>query len=269
LRCAWCTGAEAFTPELVSIWMIPAPLQTPSNCFILCGTLCLGGALAFPDLDRGNGTDAFVKRPRMRTVGAGFAGYLWPLESILLRCVGFLRIVVAMVGNPGGNGGPKSAVRSNETMDLLFPDIMFMAIAYGAGAVLALAGVASLPTNFRVDGPMNWLLFTLLAPAPMLAAVTLADFVALDAQAALPPVAMAVILALPWIYFFLPTMLPDFQVDSFGAALVPAMMIGGGLFIGGLVTNSFPNGLLLGHTDSQNVFVGRSAGTDLVGKGED
>jgi hypothetical protein len=76
---------------------------------------------------------------------------------------------------------------------------------------------------------------------------------------------MTVILALPWIYLIMPALLPDFQVDSFTSALTPAALIGGGLFIGGIATDAFPNGLLLGDTDKTAVFEGKSAGLDLQG----
>ncbi|MBI1290908.1 hypothetical protein GC173_06640 [bacterium] len=148
-------------------------------------------------------------------------------------------------------------------IDLTLPSLTFMGIAYAAAAVLAIAGVASLQGNFRVNGAANWILLFVFAPLPVLVGVPLAGLVALDPYAALPPVAMATILALPWIYLILPSLLPDFQVDSFTSALVPAALVGGGLFIGGLVTQSFPNGLLLGDTDSKAVFEGRSAGLDL------
>lgn len=150
-------------------------------------------------------------------------------------------------------------------MDILMPTLNHVLYAYGIAAVLALAGVMSLPTNFRVNGPVNYLLFTLFAPVPVIVGVPLADLVALDPYAALPPVGMTVIVALPWVYLILPALLPDFQVDSFTSALVPSVLVGGGLFIGGMLTNSFPNGLLLGETDSNKVFLDRSAGTDLMG----
>jgi uncharacterized BrkB/YihY/UPF0761 family membrane protein len=139
-----------------------------------------------------------------------------------------------------------------------------------AASVLSAIAVALMPNNFRVGGAVNWILYFIFAPLPVLAGVPLAYLVALDPYAGLPPTAMVVIVSVLWIYLIMPAVLPDFQADTFVATLVPSVLIGAGLFIGGIATNSFPNGLLLGTTDDQKVFIDRSAGLDLYGtKGEE
>jgi hypothetical protein len=148
-------------------------------------------------------------------------------------------------------------------LEIVWPDTKFLAVAYVAGLVLLGAAFAALPKQFRLDGAASWMIVLLLGPLPVLVGVPLASAVALSPYAALPPAALSGLVGLLWVHFVLPALAPDFQTDSFVSSCIPSFLIAAAVFVGGVGANTWTEGYGLGSTDDQNVFMDRSAGTDL------
>lgn len=129
---------------------------------------------------------------------------------------------------------------------LYLPDYYFMLYAWLIGGVAVAIGAKNLTDHVRVSGAASWILLLGVSGIPAAMGPSMAALVLLDAGAALPPAALAVVTGVLWIHIFLPALLPDFQVRTWMTSCLLAMLLGASVYAAGAITKEFPNGWLIG-----------------------
>lgn len=142
-------------------------------------------------------------------------------------------------------------------MNFVIPSMQFVVGGYLAGMIAGLTMVACLQSGYRLGSVGTWLLFAILIPIPVLAAIPLAGIAYLPTTAALPPTGAAVLVGVFVVHWVLPTLLPDFNTNTFSASALLAVVLGLVAGIVGLLTGDFPDGLV---TEAIDPFSGREGG---------
>lgn len=140
-------------------------------------------------------------------------------------------------------------------MEIEFPDPVFLATAFVAGAIALGIAAALLTERMQLHGTMSWVLYLLLAPTPVLYSYTLAGMILLPNSYALPPMVLVILLGTFTVHTLLPAVLPDFQTDTLSSSVFLGFILGVVFLIAGLLLSVFPDGFV--PVDQQNLFGGR------------
>lgn len=133
-------------------------------------------------------------------------------------------------------------------MEFKIPPVEFLASAYVIALILTLVSALVFRERIRINGMPSWILYTVVAPAPVLGAVTLAGILQMPTNASLYSVSVACLLGIFFVHWLMPALLPDFQTENFSVSCVLAFLLGVSVFIAGTATGAFPAGMF-GHQE--------------------